>query len=78
MRECVEGLVRLPPEVSYDGFRSLLDYLLTDESPEGLSTEVGRALAAPCSSGHDAPGPAPYPASTPSTLTFGADRCCSI
>ena len=40
MRECVEGLVRLPCDVDYAAFRGLIDYLLTDEGPERLPTQV--------------------------------------
>jgi len=36
MRECVEGLVRLPAHVDHSAFRHLIGYLLTDEGPEGL------------------------------------------
>ena len=35
MRECVEGLVRLPADVDHTAFRHLIGYLLTDEGPDG-------------------------------------------
>lgn len=35
MRECVEGLVRLPADVDPTAFRHLIGYLLTDEGPDG-------------------------------------------
>ena len=39
MRECVEGLVRLPADVDPTAFRHLIGYLLTDEGPDGTWDE---------------------------------------
>jgi len=44
MREAHEGIVRLP-NVSYSVFRALLDYLLTDEMPEGFENTDQRCEA---------------------------------